>query len=97
VFRNFRLYRDVHYTQAGRNGVNGKAVRLGPEQYFVLGDNSTSSDDSRFWPEGGAVSGDSLVGKPFLVHLPSRVADWETLGQHWLLRVPDWERIHWLH
>jgi len=48
-------------------------------------------------PDGGAVAADDLVGKPFLVHLPSRVADGETLGQHWRLRVPDWDRIHWLH
>jgi signal peptidase I len=67
VVRNFKLYRDVHYTQAGRNGVGGQAVRLGPGEYFVLGDNSPQSDDSRFWPERGAVPAAGLLGTPFLV------------------------------
>jgi signal peptidase I len=96
VVNGFRLYRDVHYTQAGRNAVGGKGVQLSADQYFVLGDNSPSSDDSRFWPDGGAVPADSLVGKPFLVHLPTRVATWEVLGSRWQARVPDWARMHWL-
>jgi signal peptidase I len=64
--RNFRLYRDVHYTQAGRHGVGGRAVRLGPAEYFVLGDNSPQSDDSRFWPDRGALPADSLLGTPLV-------------------------------
>ena len=67
VVRNFKLYRDVYYTQGGRNGVGGGAVRLGPDEYFVLGDNSPQSDDSRFWPDRGAVPADRLLGQPFFV------------------------------
>jgi signal peptidase I len=96
IIRNFRLFRDVHYTQSGRNAVAGKAVHLAAGQYFVLGDNSPCSDDSRFWPEGGAVPETSLVGKPFLVHLPTRVATWEFFGWSWQTRVPDLARIRWL-
>jgi signal peptidase I len=59
---HLRLWRDVHYTQDGKNGVAGEVVRLGPDQYFVLGDNSPRSEDSRFWPDGGKVPGSSLVG-----------------------------------
>lgn len=58
----FRLYRDVHYRQDGRNAVRGQSVRLGADQYFVLGDNSPSSDDSRFWPDGGRIDGSRLIG-----------------------------------
>jgi signal peptidase I len=67
VVRDFKLYRDVHYTQNGRNGVGGRAVRLGPAEYFVLGDNSPQSDDSRFWPDRGAVPAAGLLGTPFFV------------------------------
>ena len=91
-----RLWRDVHYTQAGTNGVGGAVVRLGPDQYFVLGDNSPRSEDSRFWPNQGAVPAQHLLGKPFLVHLPSRVMTWEAFGQHTQYQGPDWNRLRWL-
>ncbi len=60
--RGFRLYRDVHYGQQGTNAVRGKSVRLGVDQYFLLGDNSPHSQDSRFWPDDGAVDRSSLLG-----------------------------------
>lgn len=59
---NFQLFRDVHYGQQGRNGVHGKAVRLGTGQYFVLGDNSPRSQDSRFWGDAGQVPVANLIG-----------------------------------
>jgi signal peptidase I len=96
VFRNVRLYRDLHYTQAGRQGVRGKAVHLDEDQYFVMGDNSPNSEDSRFWPDQGRVPGASLIGKPFLVHLPSRVASGLRLGRFWQCQLPDWTRVRWL-
>lgn len=64
VVRHVRLYRDVHYTQDGANAVGGTGVRLGPDQYFVLGDNSPRSEDSRHWPDHGAVPGRNLIGRP---------------------------------
>ncbi len=92
VVRNFRLLRDIHYTNAGPNGGPGTAVRLGPGQYFVLGDNSPNSQDSRFWPNRGAVPADSLVGKPFLLHLPGRAVS----GAAGSPPGTDWRRVHWL-
>ena len=58
----FRLYRDVHYTQQGSNAVRGKSVRLGVNQYFMLGDNSPNSEDSRFWPDDGRIDAACLIG-----------------------------------
>src|SRR5262249_39364894 len=46
VVSNLRLFRDVHYTRAGKNAVHG-VVTLGAHEYFVLGDNSPNSDGSR--------------------------------------------------
>jgi signal peptidase I len=96
AFRNIRLYRDLHYTQGGRQAVRGKAVHLGPDQYFVMGDNSPNSDDSRFWPGEGKVPGSNLIGKPFLVHLPSRAGTGVGFGRRWQYQLPDWSRVRWL-
>jgi signal peptidase I len=97
VLHNFRLFRDVHYTAAGRHGVQAP-VRLGAGQYFVLGDNSPNSDDSRFWSDEAGrpllVPEASFVGKPFLLHLPTGMRDGPD-GRP----APgvDWGRIRWLH
>lgn len=88
TMRNLRLYRDVHYGQRGRNGVCGRSVHLEAGQYFVLGDNSAASEDSRFWPDAGRVAAERLVGRPLLVHLPSR-----RFGG---LQLPDVPRVRWL-
>jgi signal peptidase I len=53
---HLRIDRDVHYTPVGfsgaggpGNGVSGNPIRLPDDAYFVLGDNSPSSQDSRLW------------------------------------------------
>jgi hypothetical protein len=66
--QGFRLYRDVHYGQQGTNAVGGKVVRLGVDQYFMLGDNSPNSVDSRFWPDEGRVSFSTLIGPVMALH-----------------------------
>jgi signal peptidase I len=66
-------------------------VRLGPDEYFVLGDNSPISNDSRFWPEGAAVRSKLLLGKPFLVHVPG----WN-LPAPWPAGVPDPRKIRYI-
>lgn len=97
---NVRIFRDVHYTDAGIHAVRAP-VQLGAGEYFVLGDNSPSSDDNRFWSDAHdrplPVPEKNFLGKPFLVHMPSRIATWEGFGRLWEYQAIDWPRIRWLH
>lgn len=90
--RDLRVYRDVYYTRpigpTPRWAVDEPVV-LGGDDYFVLGDNSPISDDSRTWPSGPAVPGRLLLGRPFFVHFPTQSID---LGP-WRFEVLDPARI----
>lgn len=90
-FRSIKLYRDVFYTGKG----TGKPCSLKDDEYYVLGDNSPVSYDSRVW-EYPAVKKSLFLGKPFVVHLPSRpgqIKIGQTLVQ---IRIPDISRIHYI-
>ncbi|HUT09817.1 MAG TPA: signal peptidase I [Thermoguttaceae bacterium] len=95
VVRDLRVYRDVYYTHPigpeGRWGLDS-GYELADDEYFVLGDNSPVSRDSRIWPAGPAVGAKLLVGKLLVVHFPSRRI---RLGP-WELPVPDPTRIRYI-
>jgi signal peptidase I len=95
VVHNLRIFRDVHYTQAGRHGTKEPA-RLGRTEYFLLGDNSGNSQDSREWPHPGVPEGD-FIGKPFLIHQPLRLARVTVGGRERAFQTLDWSRLRWLH
>jgi signal peptidase I len=95
-----RIYRDVHYTgslaSTPRQGHALRSpVRLGRDEYFVLGDNSPVSNDSRFWAGGPVVPGAMFLGKPFLVHLPGEVVPLRVFGRS-VCWVPDPRRIRYI-
>lgn len=96
-----KIFRDIHYTSSlgaihrGPHGIT-EPYELGRDEYFVLGDNSPVSNDSRFWASSPVVPLSMFVGKPFLVHLPGRVVALEVFGRsiYW---IPDPRRIRYIH
>ena len=48
-------------------GEEGKVIEVPADSFFVLGDNSASSRDSRYW---GFVPKKYLLGKAFLIYWP---------------------------
>lgn len=86
--RDVCVYRDVYYTRAidlhARWG-SDQPYRLGSDEYFVLGDNSPVSEDSRFWGDRPGVPAKLLYGRPFLVHFSSR--SYPCFGGH--IAFPD--------
>ena len=56
-----------YYYNYGEYGAEGASLKIPERAYFVLGDNSASSRDSRFW--GFAPSGD-ILGKAILIWWP---------------------------
>lgn len=58
-----------YYYNRGDYGYEGNVVKIPPNSYFVLGDNSASSRDSRFW---GFVPFRNVLGKAILIWWPPK-------------------------
>lgn len=103
--RGLRIDRDVYYTQrAGtmRRASTGAPFELESNEYFVLGDNSPNSYDSRAWTSSGphlprdyragTVRRDQIVGRAFFVYLtglmPLDAGGW--------LQIPDLGRVRFV-
>jgi len=103
--RRLRIDRDVHYTsrpvQALR-ATTGRPFTLLAEEYFVMGDNSPDSHDSREWTEAGphlppdyrpgTVRADQIVGQAAFVYLPGLLP----LGTGARWSVPDIGRVRFV-
>ncbi len=61
------VIKERYYYNRGDFGVKGEAAEVPEDALYVLGDNSISSRDSRYW---GFLPKKYLVGKAFLVYWP---------------------------
>ena len=75
--RDIRLWRDIYYTSDTdqQTFAVGKPFTLGENEYFVMGDNSPNSYDSRNW---GVVKRAHLIGEAFFVFWP--VSRWKFIN-----------------
>lgn len=56
-----------YYYNMGSFGQEGQKIKVPENSYFVLGDNSASSKDSRYW---GFVPKKNILGKALLIYWP---------------------------
>lgn len=61
------VMRERYYYNAGNFGEEDKTITVPEDAYYVLGDNSISSRDSRYW---GFLPKKYLIGKAFLIYWP---------------------------
>lgn len=59
--------RGVYYYNRGDYGGLNQKIKVPADSYYVLGDNSASSRDSRYW---GFVPKKNLLGKAFVIYWP---------------------------
>ena len=107
-------FSENHSTSTGQNnpwyrqpgwGTQGNPITLGPAEYFMLGDNSPQSKDSRLWWEIGphlrhrpdyqlgTVPLDQIIGKAFFVYWPSGYKTWWTLHRG---LIPNVGQMRWI-
>ena len=64
-----KIFQEIGYYNRGPYGAEGAQITVPRDCYFVLGDNSSSSRDSRYW---GFVPRKFLLGRAFVIWWPPR-------------------------
>jgi len=59
--------KNTYYYNRGEHGLINQKIIVPKDSYYVLGDNSRSSRDSRYW---GFVDDKYLIGKAFMIYWP---------------------------
>jgi signal peptidase I len=111
TLHNVRVRRDISYKNMSREtariGIRGghpdNYPTLHDDEFFMCGDNSARSQDSRLWEDGtivpwvseliddraGMVNEDLIVGKAFVVYWPSMLKEGRA-------PAPDIGRVRWI-
>ena len=107
TLHHVRVQRDIAYQVSQRMPTRGGHPNFFPtltdDEYFMCGDNSSNSLDSRLWTPGsinqwveseindhtGAVHKDLVVGRAFLVYFPAPLDTGPIL-------TPDFGRMRWI-
>lgn len=123
TLRHVALYRDEHYVSDNiigkRNdkslntlsgwGTQSNPILLRDDEYYMLGDNSIASKDSRLWDhvgghlvdrgedfQLGTVPEDQLIGKAFFVYWPSGLRpEWIPVVSDYGI-IPNVGRMRWI-
>ncbi|MHA7814373.1 MAG: S26 family signal peptidase [Phycisphaerales bacterium] len=108
-----RVQRDISYHIHQRVVTRGAHPNNFPtmtgEQFFMCGDNSSNSEDSRLWRDNdinawvrqeiddapGVVNRDLVVGKAFVVYFPAPLHDSGGAGKVGLFSI-DFGRLRWI-
>ena len=61
------IFNQVYYYNRGQLGAAGEKMVVPQDSYFVLGDNSATSKDSRYW---GFVPKNNLLGQAMIIYWP---------------------------
>ncbi len=61
------IFKQIYYWNRGQLGSAGQKMVVPLDSYFVLGDNSATSKDSRYW---GFVPKNNLLGKAMVIYWP---------------------------
>ena len=67
VIKKPEIFEKNYYYNQGEKGAQDKGVKVPPDYFFFLGDNSANSKDSRYW---GYVPRKYIIGKAFLRFWP---------------------------
>ncbi|MBU3958637.1 MAG: signal peptidase I [Candidatus Omnitrophica bacterium] len=63
------VFSQKYYYNRGKFAQEGEKILVPAESFFVLGDNSASSQDSRYW---GFVPGENILGEAVVIYWPPR-------------------------
>ncbi len=61
------IFSNIYYYNKGEYAQEGKAIQVPNNSYYVLGDNSNASQDSRYF---GFVPKENIEGKAFKIYFP---------------------------